>query len=89
MPSEIFYKYCWHPSPDINQAADIANLFKVLTRFLHCFIVDDYEFARFIVDAYNKPSQQFELDKLLKEAQLTLVSKRERLKSQGQGQKQS
>ena len=75
--------------PDINQAADIANLFKVLTRFLHCFIVDDYEFARFIVDAYNKPSLQFELDKLLKEAQLTLVSKRERLKSQGQGQKQS
>ena len=69
---------------DINQAANTANLFKVITRFLHCFITDDYEFARFIVDAYNKPSQQFELDKLLNEAQLALTSQIEQLKGKNQ-----
>ena len=71
--------------PDINQAADIANLFKVLTRFLHCFIVDDYEFARYIVDAYNKPAlQQSDLDKLFNEAQLSLASQIEQLKGKDQ-----
>ena len=69
---------------DINQAANTANLFKVITRFLHCFITDDYEFARFIVDAYNKPSLQFELDKLLNEAQLALTSQIEQLKGKNQ-----
>lgn len=69
---------------DINQAANAANLFKVITRFLHCFITDDYEFARFIVDAYNKPSLQFELDKLLNEAQLALTSQIEQLKGKNQ-----
>ena len=69
---------------DINQAANTANLFKVITRFLHCFITDDYEFARFIVDAYNKTSLQFELDKLLNEAQLALTSQIEQLKGKNQ-----
>ena len=69
---------------DINQAANTANLFKVITRFLHCFITDDYEFARFIVDAYNKPAQQSDLDKLLNKAQLALESRIELLKDKYQ-----
>ena len=70
--------------PDINQAANTANLFKVITRFLHCFIYDDYEFARFIVDAYNKPAQQSDLDKLLNKAQLALESRIELIKGKYQ-----
>lgn len=69
---------------DINQTANTANLFKVITRFLHCFIYDDYEFARFIVDAYNKPAQQSDLDKLLNKAQLALESRIELLKDKYQ-----
>ena len=70
--------------PDINHAANTANLFKVITRFLHCFIYDDYEFARFIVDAYNKPAQQSDLDKLLNKAQLALESRIELIKGKYQ-----
>lgn len=69
---------------NINQAANTANLFKVVTRFLHCFIDDDYEFARLIVDAYNKQYQQSELDKLLNEAQVVLTSHIEQLKGKNQ-----